>query len=79
MSARPRGKWSDPGIPHKGWECIDFEDLDEPSETCEMCEFQTIRYVHVMRHPEYPSPLRCGCDALEQCPATTKGLTDASA
>ena len=62
MSARPRGKWSDPGIPHKGWECIDFEDLDEPSETCEMCEFQTIRYVHVMRHPDYPAPLRCGCD-----------------
>jgi hypothetical protein len=41
MSARPRGKWSDPEIPRKGWECIDFEDLDEPSDTCEMCEFQT--------------------------------------
>lgn len=62
MPARPRGKWSDLGIPHKGWECIDFEDLGEPAETCEMCEFQEIRYVHVMRHSDYPSPLRCGCD-----------------
>jgi|SRR5271165_1274721 len=62
MSTRPHGKWSDSGIPHKGWEFIDFEDLEEPSETCEMCESQTIRYVHVMKHVDYPRPLRCGCD-----------------
>jgi hypothetical protein len=21
MTERPRGKWSDPGVPHKGWTC----------------------------------------------------------
>ena len=55
------GKWSVPGIPHKGWQCVDFEDLEEPSETCQMCEIAEIRYVHVMQHPDYPDILRCGC------------------
>src|ERR1017187_6193155 len=27
-----------------------------------MCEFQTIRYVHVMQHRDCSAPLRCGCD-----------------
>jgi hypothetical protein len=62
MGARPHGKWSDPGVPHKGWEFIDFEDLGEPSAVCEMCEFQTIRFVHVMQHRDYSTPLRCGCE-----------------
>jgi hypothetical protein len=26
-----RGKWADPGVPHVGWECVDFEDLGEPT------------------------------------------------
>jgi hypothetical protein len=56
------GKWSNPGVPHKGWEVLDFEDLGrDDTETCQMCEFQTIRYVHVMQHHDYPYPLRCGC------------------
>lgn len=56
-----RGKWSQRGVPHKGWSCVDVEDLGEPSETCEMCEVQEIRYVHVMTHPEYPASVRAGC------------------
>jgi hypothetical protein len=54
------GKWSQPGVPHKGWKCIGIEDLEEPDETCEMCEKETIRYVHIMEHPDY-GELRCGC------------------
>lgn len=56
------GKWSQPGVPHRGWTCVGIEDLGEPSATCEMCERQTIRYVHMMTHPEYPDTLGCGCD-----------------
>ncbi len=56
------GKWSDPGIPHKGWTCVDIEDLGDPSAICEMCEHQEIRYVHYMQHPDYNSELACGCD-----------------
>jgi hypothetical protein len=55
------GKWSQPDVPHKGWECVGFEDLEEPSEICEMCEVQEIRYVHEMAHRDYPRILRCGC------------------
>lgn len=61
-TARPHGKWSDPNIPHKGWSCIEFDDRGAPDEACEMCEHQSIRYVHSMRHPEYPHILRVGCE-----------------
>lgn len=59
--AEGRGKWSQVGVPHSGWHCVETEDLEEPLEICEMCEVQQIRYVHVMTHPEFPEPLRCGC------------------
>jgi hypothetical protein len=55
------GKWSDPRVPKRGWECIDIKDLEEPAAICEMCETTEIRYVHVMHHPEYPDTLDCGC------------------
>lgn len=56
-----RGKWSSAGVPHKGWTCVDIEDLGEPSAECEMCESTTIRYVHHMEHPRYPQVLGVGC------------------
>src|SRR5204863_6057302 len=55
------GNWSRPGVPQKGWYCVEVTDLEEPSFTCEMCESQIVRYVHHMRHPDYPEELGCGC------------------
>lgn len=55
------GKWQQAGVPHRGWLCVDIEDLGEPSMTCEMCEVQEIRFVHHMEHPDYPDALQCGC------------------
>jgi hypothetical protein len=55
------GKWRQPGIPHKGWTCVDIEDAEDEGFICEMCEVQEIRYVHEMEHPEYAETLRCGC------------------
>src|SRR4051794_39614902 len=55
------GKWSQPGVPHRGWSCVDIEDLGAPDLVCEMCERQEIRSVHHMEHPDYPGSLRCGC------------------
>lgn len=55
------GKWAQPGVPHKGWTCVNVEDLGEPSAVCEMCERMEIRYVHYMEHPDYPGHLGCGC------------------
>lgn len=62
-----RGKWSQPGVPHKGWACVGVADLgaresgEERLATCEMCESTEIRYVHTMVHPDYPESLGCGC------------------
>jgi len=55
------GKWSQVGVPHKGWKCIDIMDLGEPLEICEMCEKNEIRYVHYMKHQDYPDILAVGC------------------
>jgi len=54
------GKWREPGAPHKGWQCINIEDLEEPCHLCEMCEVQIVRYVHTMFHPDYGT-LDVGC------------------
>ncbi len=62
MTSRPRGKWSDAGVPHKGWTCVDFEDLEDLSGICGMCENQEIRYVHYMQHPRYSGLIGAGCD-----------------
>jgi hypothetical protein len=64
MKAHPRslfGKWAKAGVPHTGWECVSVDDLGEPLLVCEMCEFREIRYVHCMRHPDYPEVLDVGC------------------
>jgi hypothetical protein len=56
------GKWSQPGVPHKGWACVGWNDLGrDKREICEMCERMEIRYVHVMEHKDYLDTLRCGC------------------
>ena len=55
------GKWTQRGVPHKGWTCIDIEDLGSPDHICEMCEVQDVRYVHVMEHSDYDLALRVGC------------------
>lgn len=56
------GKWSEAGVPHRGWICVGVEDLGRPDATCEMCELQQIRYVHYMEHADYPGGLAVGCD-----------------
>lgn len=58
------GKWSQAGVPHKGWEFVtDYDSCENGEElhvVCGMCESQPIRYVQIMRHPDYPEPLECG-------------------
>ncbi len=54
------GKWSQLGVPHRGWTCVLVDDLGDLGSICEMCEVQEIRYVHHMQHPNYPDEL-AGC------------------
>ena len=66
--------WNKEGIPHKGWHCIDVEDLADlvdgteeiPYEQCEICGNERIRFVHLMQHPDYPHKLRVGCVCAEK-------------
>ena len=55
------GKWENPNIPHEGWECIDIEDLGSRVTVCQMCEKETIRYAHYMRHSDCQGLLIVGC------------------
>lgn len=63
---RGRGKWSQSGVPHKGWVCVGeydtFDELGEGElELCEMCETTQIRFVHLMKNERYHEQLKCGC------------------
>ncbi|MBN2021070.1 MAG: hypothetical protein JW749_12705 [Sedimentisphaerales bacterium] len=68
------GLWDKPGIPHRGWRCVDVYDLREdgstPEETnyatCEMCGHERIRFVHVLQHNEYENKIRVGCICAEK-------------
>lgn len=60
-----RGKWSQAGVPQRGWTCVDIGDLGEPSQICEMCESTEIRYVHYMQHSNYAETLAVGCVCAE--------------
>lgn len=57
--------WKDSTIPKTGWTCIDIVDSKDgesgkPFEACEMSG-TSIRYVHLMDHPDYPDIKRVGC------------------
>lgn len=56
-----RGKWGQRGVPHKGWECVEIEDLGTANAICEMCEAQDIRYAHHMQHTNHLDILVVGC------------------
>jgi hypothetical protein len=66
--------WHAPGFPHRGWECVDVIDLnpdDDPSEevsyeTCQACGQYPIRFVHVLRHWEWPGEIEVGCVCSER-------------
>jgi DNA helicase-2/ATP-dependent DNA helicase PcrA len=53
--------WKRSDVPHTGWTCVDLIDLGKPTGVCEMCGYQIIRYVHVMRHPAYSGRIGAGC------------------
>lgn len=55
------GKWSQKGVPHKGWECTFMREYEDHLVQCEMCECAMIRYAFIMMHPEYPEALAVGC------------------
>ena len=62
--------WDQAGVPHKGWRCIDVEDLGVEGRgytpgTCEMCGNHPLRYIHMMEHENH-DPLQVGCVCAEK-------------
>ena len=39
------------GAPCSGWVCEDVITMEDATFTCELCDYDRIRYVHVMVHP----------------------------
>jgi hypothetical protein len=35
LIAAQRGKWSEAGVPHRGWICVDIEDLGDRAKLAE--------------------------------------------
>jgi len=54
------GRWSERGLPHKGWTWQNVEDLDEMMGRCDMCNRQ-IRYVHYITHDDVDEVMGVGC------------------
>lgn len=53
--------WKRDDVPHEGWVCTGIIDLGEPVGVCRMCGHQIIRYVHIMKHPDYHRTIGAGC------------------
>jgi hypothetical protein len=78
--------WNGEIVPDKGWTCKEVIDkygesrfitfnaqMGEFYEKCQACGKENIRYVHVMKHPEYPKLLRVG----RVCAGHMEGNNDA--
>lgn len=74
-------RWDQPGVPHKGWHCVDVVDLradGEPADetdyaTCQMCGNEKIRYVHIMEHPDLDENFEVGCVCAEKMSGDYEG------
>lgn len=55
------------GAPISGWRCVDTYDTadgdsgDPNFHTCELCNCPSVRFVHVMGHPDHSKELHVGC------------------
>ena len=77
-------RWDQPGVPHKGWRCVDVVDLRADGEsadetdyaTCQMCGNEKIRYVHIMEHPDLDENFEVGCVCAEKMSDDYEGRMD---
>ena len=77
-------RWDQPGVPHKGWRCVDVVDLRADGEsadetdyaTCQMCCNEKIRYVHIMEHPDLDENFEVGCVCAEKMSDDYEGRMD---
>ena len=49
-----------PGVPLDGWTHVGMKDMTLASARCVMCGEATLRYLHVLTHPEFPHRVQVG-------------------
>ncbi len=64
--ARCLARLEELNAPLKDWYCVEVIDIREddpeaPLKVCELCDYDGIRYVHVMAHDDYPDEICVGC------------------
>jgi hypothetical protein len=63
-------------MPHGGCQCIGMHHAGDGARfTCEMCGNPDVRYVHTMRHADWPDTIDVGCvcaEHMEQDPEAPK-------
>ena len=74
-------RWDQPGVPHKGRQCVDEDDLRADGETAhetkyatsQICGNEKIRYVHIMEHPDLDENFDVGCVCAEKMSGDYEG------
>jgi hypothetical protein len=59
-------RWNNFGLPQKGYRFVEVLDMEEPTETCDICSQQGIRYVHVLTHDDLPNQIKVGCECADK-------------
>lgn len=59
--ARCRKRLKEWGAPLDNWRCVKLIDGEDADFTCELCGYESVRYIHVMEHDAYFEKLYVGC------------------
>jgi hypothetical protein len=63
-----------PGFPHRGWEYLGCDDRLTADHLCQYCGKHHVRYVHELRHPDWPLPIDAGCVCTEKLTGTEEAI-----
>jgi hypothetical protein len=65
--------WSEPGFPHLDWRFVGVDDLrpedgedDYERGTCEACGRDDLRFVDTLKHDDYPTEIKTGCECASK-------------
>lgn len=60
-TARCRKKLKAWNAPLENWRCVELIDGEDADFVCELCGYESVRYIHVMEHDAYFEKLYVGC------------------
>ncbi|GLR59248.1 hypothetical protein GCM10007919_39750 [Rhizobium indigoferae] len=66
MAHSSLGLWLDSRVPPTGWKCHAIKDAGDEGVVCGMCQSATVRFTHLMTHPQVPEVLSVGAPCAER-------------